>query len=345
MMPFPGKVGPVEETGPIFLCVMIACPLGDEIMGHSARPVLGPVSAILKSALGAVLLSCTASAAFAPAWAEDGLSREAIMRQHQALARQHDGGGLGDGVGSVDEQGEDLSAPLPTSSGDDSNRSSGVSSGRSGGDLVANLLERVNSLESQVREMHGQMEQMSNQLHQDEAAVAKQMGDMQFALENGHHAAPRPAPEAGEAAASAPAAVVAAPPATPQATSVADTLKAGRAALKAHQYEAAETQARQALKQSKTGWSRTEAQYLLAQSLAGQKSYKNAALTYYDVYSHSPDSPRAPEALLGVSASMLALGNRTASCEALQRLHKEFPNASARVKSSEKIFSERAGCH
>lgn len=311
-------------------------------MRHLARPISGPVSAILKGALGAVLLSCTATVAFGPAWADDGLSREAIMKQHQALARQH-GGGSDDSTDSLYDQGDDLSAPLPTASSSSESRSSaGSSSGRSGGDLVASLLERVNSLEGQVREMHGQIEQLSNQLHQDEATMTKQLGDMQFALENGHHTVARPSAEA-EAASSATAA--AAPAATPHTVSVAETLQAGRAALKAHQYETAETQARQALKQSKTGWSHAEAQYLLAQSLAGQKSYKSAALTYYDVYSHSPDSPRAPEALLGVSASMLALGNKTASCEALRRLHKEFPNASARVKSSEKIFNERAGCH
>ena len=313
-------------------------------MRHSARPVLGPVPAILKGAVGAALLSCTVMATFSPARADEGLSREAIMRQHQALARQHGEGGS-DGIGgsSADLGGDDLSAPLPASSSQSGGRSSG---GQSGGDLVANLLERVNALEGQVREMHGQMEQMSNQLHQDEATMTKQLGDMQFALENGgHHAAARPAAEAETAAAASVAAPAASEAAAPHAATVSDTLQAGRAALKGHRYEEAETQARQALKQSKTGWSRTEAQYLLAQSLAGQKSYKNAALTYYDVYSHSPDSPRAPEALLGVSASMLALGNKTASCEALQRLHKEFPNASARVKSSEQIFRERAGCH
>ncbi len=306
-------------------------------MRHSARPVLGPVSATLKGALGALLLSCTAIAPLGSAWADAGLSREAIMQQHQALARQH-GSSSDDGTGSLDDQGDDLSAPLPVASSSSGSRSSeGSSSGRSSGDLVANLLERVNSLEGQVREMHGQIEQMSNQLHQDEATMTKQLGDMQFALENGHHAAARPS-AAAETSAAAPAAA-------PHVASATEMLQAGRAALKAHQYETAETQARQVLKQSKTGWSHTEAQYLLAQSLAGQKSYKNAALTYYDVYSHSPESPRAPEALLGVSASMLALGNKTASCEALRRLHKEFPNASARVKSSEKIFSERAGCH
>lgn len=317
-------------------------------MRHSARPVPGPVSAILKGALGAVLLSCTAATAFSPAWADDGLSREAIMKQHQALARQHGGSGDevfsdSDGQGDAVSDSSSLAPPVAASSAEGSRSVS--SSGRSGGDLVANLLERVNALEGQVREMHGQMEQMSNQLHQDEATTSKQLGDMQFALENGHHTATAARAESRPAAAaeSAPAAVPATAAAAPH--NAADALQTGRAALKAHQYETAETEARQALKQSKTGWSRTEAQYLLAQSLAGQKAYKNAALAYYDVYSHSPDSPRAPEALVGVSASMLALGNKTAACEALQRLRKEFPNPSARVKASEQIFRERASCH
>ncbi|MCX5613766.1 tetratricopeptide repeat protein [Bombella saccharophila] len=322
------------------------------MMRHSAETMTSMTCAVMRGLGGLALLSYAVASV---AWADDSLSREAIMKQHQALAQQHehheDAGG--DALDDLSDSGvstaepEALPSPAPSTSEGRGETTRNTASSHQGGssDLVTTLLERVTALEGQVREMHGQMEQMSNQLHQDEATVNKQLGDMQFALENGHHAAAPP--HAAESHA-APAVVGDAPSAASAAVvphNGADALQAGRAALKAHNYKEAEEQARQAIKESKTGWSKTEAQFLLAQSLAGQKAYKNAALTYYDIYSRTPSSPRAPESLLGVSASMLALGNKAASCEALQRLHKEFPNASARVKASEKIFRERASCH
>lgn len=274
------------------------------------------------------------------AGADDGFTREEIMQRHQALAQKHlRSSDLGSDTDAVDE-------------GDDTSSSGAVSlappasaavAGQSGADkgLVARLLLRVNELEGQVREMHGQIDLLNNQMQQNMAAMNKQLADLQFTMENNARQA------AAASAAKAETKPVPSAPAKARSTSTheqEEALQAGRNALKNQRYKEADIYAHKALKIAQGTWSKTEAQFLLAQALAGQKAYKNAALTYYDVYSRNPESSRAPEALLGVSASMLALGNKSAACEALQRLTKEFPKASSRVKASEKIFRERASC-
>ncbi|MXV43989.1 hypothetical protein GS501_02835 [Saccharibacter sp. 17.LH.SD] len=273
-----------------------------------------------------------------------GLSRDEIMRHHRQLAQQyqaHESNADGGSEASSSGNGSDapLAAPLSASG-----VGAVASQGSHGGDtLVAQLLNRVNDLEGQVREMRGELDQLTNQQHQDEADMNKKMSDLQFAMQgnDGGHSAPVPAPVV--APRKAPKAEATEEASSPQ--SAAQNIQQGKAALKAKHYDEAERQARAALQTAHSVWGKTEAQFLLAQSLAGQKSYRQAAVAYYDVYTQNPHSERAPQALLGVSGSMLALGNKGAACEALGTLKEKFPNASPRVKASEEIFRGRAACH
>lgn len=278
----------------------------------------------VSSMVRALLLSAVASSALGmvSAYADDSdVSREAIMRQHQKLT-QHS------------EEGENtsetsLAPPLSASNaGESSTRDTSDHN-----DLTVRLLERVNALEGQVRTLRGDVDQLTNQVHQDEATSSKQISDMQFAQQEAgaHHAPAKASAQTDDRKA-------------PQVTA-AQNLQNGAAALKAHHYDEAERQARNALQTAHSSSGKTEAQFLLAQALAGQKEYRQAAVAYYDTYSKSPQSKRAPEALLGVSGTMLALNNKPAACEALQRLAREFPDASERVKASEKVFRSRAACH
>ena len=52
--------------------------------------------------------------------------------------------------------------------------------------LTSQLLDRVSTLEAQVRDLRGQLDQLSNQVQQQNAALSKQIGDMNFALQQGH---------------------------------------------------------------------------------------------------------------------------------------------------------------
>nr|WP_238527084.1 hypothetical protein [Acetobacter tropicalis] len=212
-----------------------------------------------------------------------------------------------------------------------------------GGDLTAQLLERVNTLEQQQREMRGEIDQLTNDLQKQTAALSKQVADAQFAAQNGGGgaaagAAAGAATAATASAASGSGADAAAKPTTPDAM-----LAAGKAALQKRDYATAHENAEGALKNAK-GSFKVDAQFLLAQSLAGEKQYRQSAVAYYDAYRQAPKSARAPDALLGVTASLLALGDKKAACQALGKLKSEFPSPTQRVSHAAEIYAGRGGC-
>jgi len=237
------------------------------------------------------------------------------------------------------QQVQSSAASVPVSG----NAAPAVSSGN--GDLVSQLLQRVSTLENENREMRGELDQLTNQVQTQNATLTKQIGDMQFAAQNGAGGAAAGA--ASSAGAMTAPATSSAPPAAPadKPATALDLLKSGQAALKSRDYATAQSNAEQALKLAKTANGKLESQFLLAQSLAGQKQYRDSAVAYYDAYNRSPKSARAQEALLGVSASMLAMGDKNSACQALQKLDSEFPSPTPRVKAAVTSFKGRANCH
>ncbi|MCE2564935.1 hypothetical protein [Komagataeibacter sp. FNDCF1] len=203
------------------------------------------------------------------------------------------------------------------------------------GNLTLQLLDRVNTLEQQTRDMRGQIDQLTNQVQQQSAAMNKQIEDMNFAMQHGH---------GGTTGGAALAAPVASPAAAPTAKrSADDLLKAGNDALMQQDFAAAQADAQQVLSGPKSP-RQVDAQYLLAQSLAGQKQYRQSALAYYDAYNRAPHGARAPSALLGVAATLVALNDKASACQALDKLASEFPEPAARIKSAEQVYRKRAKC-
>lgn len=261
-----------------------------------------------------------------PAWAQV-TSREGIALQNQ-----------------IEQLSQQLQQVQNNTSSVQAPSASAPSSGAAGNDLVSQLLQRVSTLENENREMRGELDQLSNQVQTQNATLTKQIGDMQFAAQNGGGGAPAASPGASDAASSGAVPAPAAAPAEKPVTAL-ELLKTGQAALKSRDYATAQGNAEQALKLAKTSNGKMESQFLLAQSLAGQKQYRDSAVAYYDAYNRAPKSARAQEALLGVSASMLAMGDKNSACQALQKLDSEFPSPTPRVKAAVTSFKGRASCH
>jgi TolA-binding protein len=251
-------------------------------------------------------------------------SREAISLQNQILELRHQMQ-----QNAMQQGGNAPPIAPPIGSGE----ASGDAQAASG--LTPQLLDRVSTLEQQVRDLRGQVDQLTNQVQQQNAALTKQIGDLSFAMQQGHPGAPGAEPAAPAAPAPVPAP---APRRTPETT-----LQQGNAALARRDFAAAQADAREVLAGPKNP-RQIDAQFLLAQSLAGQRQYQQAATAYYDVYSRAPRSARAPDALLGVSASLLALGDKNDACQALQKLRIEFPSPAPRVRSAASALRGRAGC-
>nr|WP_246375317.1 tetratricopeptide repeat protein [Gluconacetobacter takamatsuzukensis] len=273
--------------------------------------------------------------------AEQMTSREGIALQNQIMDLRQQ---LSQMQSAGPGQGNILPPPAPEAGG-----GNGGPPVAGGGDLTAQLLDRVMTLEQQVRDMRGQLDQLTNQVQQQNATLAKQIDDMNFAMQNGGHPAPRPA----AAPAEAPDAPAEAGPAAPapdgeEAPAAKRTpeivLRDGNAALMHGDYAGAQAAAKQVLAGPR-GPLQIDAQFLMAQSLAGQKQYRQSAVAYYDTYNRSPRSGRAPDALLGVTASLLAMGDKNSACQALAKLKSEFPSPAPRVKTAETAYRTRAGCH
>ncbi len=274
-----------------------------------------------------------AAAAGSPARAQIE-SREGISLQNQILELRHEleqvenGGGGGGGGPVAPPIGSQPGAPGAVDPG-----------------LAPQLLDRVQTLEQQVRDMRGELDQLANQVQQQNATLSKQIGDMNFALQQGHGGAPAPdggaAAPGGRAAPPQPAATP--PPPPPVRHTPESSLAAGNAALSRHDYAAAQASAQEVLSGPRNP-RQIDAQFLLGQSLAGQHQYQQAAVAYYDTYNRAPRSGRAPDALLGVSASLIALGDKGSACQALAKLHAEFPQPPPRVRGAYAALHGRAGC-
>nr|WP_294915558.1 tetratricopeptide repeat protein [uncultured Neokomagataea sp.] len=262
-------------------------------------------------------------------------SREGIALQNQVAALRQ----------QLAQMQNVASLSPPTASGAVPSAAAGASVN---GDLTAQLLQRVSALEEQNRQMRGELDQLSNTLKTTQDTLSKQISDMQFAAQNGAGAASGAvagaASGAVSSAATAPKAEAApASDATPK--TALEALRLGNTALRAGHYTEAESDARFAVKTAKSVPGRMDAQFLLAQSLAGQKQYRDSAVAYYDAYGKMPKSAKAQDSLLGVAASLIALGDKASACQALDKLKAEFPSPEARVKAAMATFRGRAACH
>ncbi len=219
-------------------------------------------------------------------------------------------------------------------SSDDSAENAAAESG-----LLTQLLTRVENIEEQQRTMRGQLDDLSHQVETQMATMNKKIEDANFAASQGSGAS-----NAKDTAAASASAGASAGTASVSASNTGGaTLKDGRQALVNRDYQQAEDIARQILA-TPQGKNSVNANFLLAQSLAGQKKYREAAVTYFKTYKQSPSSPRAPEALLGVSASLIASNQKKEACEALQLMHSKYPNATAKVKKAAEELGKRGNC-
>jgi TolA-binding protein len=275
-------------------------------------------------------------------------SREAISLQDQILELRQELQAL------QAQQGGGAPAPYyaqPTSP---------ASSGGAVSDTVSQLLTRVSTLEDQMRELRGRVDELQNTVQQMSADLQKQIGDLKFQLQNPQAGGAGPAgPAQGLAMQSPPPAPLgtvpgtAPPPLAPVASQAPAqppgprtpevALQEGWAAFARHDYAAAQQDAQEVL--SKRASPRAyDAQYLLAQSLAGQHQWSRAAIAYDDTYNRSPKGGHSEDALLGLANSLTAINEKRAACDTLTKLHTEFPHPRAELRGQISAAHERAGC-
>ncbi|MCX8133265.1 MAG: hypothetical protein N3D18_04775 [Roseococcus sp.] len=206
------------------------------------------------------------------------------------------------------------------------------------GELVGQLLERVGTLEEEVRRLRGRAEVLENQNRRLREDIEKLQGDLEFRTGQGAAPAPaaRPTPPAAPPAASSPAAAPG--PRPPERA-----LQEGQAALARRDFAAAEAAAREAIA-SRNAAQQVAAHLLLGDALMGRRDHGNAALAYNEAYVRARTGPRAPEALVGLANALAALGNRREACDTLNDLRSQFPNLQGPQAQRAQEARQRAGC-
>ena len=224
--------------------------------------------------------------------------------------------------------------------------------GGGGGEMVAQLLDRVSNLEEQMRHLNGRNEEMANRLQRLSEDANKQLGDMNFrlqALEGGGRpgAAPPAMPPRNPTGTNP----IGAPPigsdppggATRAQRTPEAMMQEGNAALARRDYATAEAAARDVLALRNTPRA-YDAQFLLAQSLSGRRDYPQAAIAYDDTYKRARTGRYAQEALLGLAGSLAALNEKRSACDTLNTLRVEFPTPRPEVRDAANNLRQRAGC-
>jgi len=261
-------------------------------------------------------------------------SREAIALQNQILELRRDLAIL------QQQQGQGgYPAPVPAYRGPPPS---------AGGDLTAQLLDRVAALEEQVRRMQGQIDEQANATRRMQEDLAKQVADLNFRLQSGAGAPPLrpgPAPDTGpppSALGTLPAGPQAGPPPVRRTPELA--MQEGNAALARRDYATAETAAREVLGANRGTPRAADANFLLAQALMGERNFQAAAVAYDDAYNRSRTGSRAPDALLGLANALTGIGERPSACATLDKLRAEFPAPRPDLRDGVAALRARNGC-
>lgn len=86
------------------------------------------------------------------------------------------------------------------------------------------------------------------------------------------------------------------------------------------------------------------ATYWLGETYYVRNDFRQAAVTFLQGYQKDPKASKAPDNLLKLAKSLGNIGDKKEACTTLDRLKKEFPNASATIKQSAAAERKRSGC-
>jgi TolA-binding protein len=229
-------------------------------------------------------------------------------------------------------------------------------------DIMAQLLTRMDTLEDQVRQLRGRIDEAQNQLQRQGADLNKRIDDLAFQVnpQGGTAAistpptntAPNGPPALGGRPPSvpppiqgpSPTAVTPPPQARPSGPRTPElALQEGNAALTRHDYQQAEATAREVLA-NRTSPRAYDAQLLLAQALSGERQYAQAAIAFDDAYNRSHKGSHAQDALVGLAGSLAAISEKKAACDTLARLRAEFPQPRPDIGDSAAATGRKAAC-
>ncbi|GHA82431.1 hypothetical protein GCM10009069_01980 [Algimonas arctica] len=230
------------------------------------------------------------------------------------------------------------------------------------------LMGRVDTLETTIRTLRGEIERLSYERELADAEVNALESDirilqtlstrMQIHLDAVDLVAAQNAPKVDDTYVGGPATLsqiqgppttrtenFVLPPASENSSNDASLLlDMGKSLLAEGDYAGAETALIQYLQLNTEANDRGEANFWLGESLFVQGQYNAAAESYIASMRASGDGPKAPDALVKLGASLREMGQAGEACTALNSFNDQFPNATQSARDKAAREASRTGC-
>ncbi|MFN3743499.1 MAG: tol-pal system protein YbgF [Hyphomicrobiaceae bacterium] len=239
----------------------------------------------------------------------------------------------------------------------------GAAPARAGSSSGASEAARIDALETQVRAMTLQIEELSRQLRQrqggrgDEAPPPVREGALPPFGSQSQAGAPSAAqgfgsvivtPQSGDRIgqmiSAAPGLVEGSrlPPAVHNAGSAKELYETAYGYLLQQDYAAAEAAFEEFLNRYPSDHLTADAQYWLGETLFVQRRYKPAGQAFLRVVQNHRQSTKAPNSLLMLAMTLEQLGQK--DCALFTELETKHPNAPQEIKARARVVKQRVGC-
>ena len=206
--------------------------------------------------------------------------------------------------------------------------------------LVVDLINRVGAVETENRELRGQIEEARHEITQLTQRMDTLSADIDYRLNNPDSGAHLPSNPSAAPSSSAPIPLGGGTSVAPS-SSVTEEYEKARALLEQGDYAAAE----HAFTAFITAHAKDDlagaAQYWLGVTFFVRGDHEKAASAFAKGYKTYPKSSKAPDNLLKLAKSLAALDRKADACTALDQLASEHPKAHVSEVSSER---KRLGC-
>lgn len=214
---------------------------------------------------------------------------------------------------------------------------------QSGTGAGAGMLERLDRLEQEIRELTGTVEEIAHRQRQIAEDARRRFGDIEFRLtelEGGDVSALAPPPPLGGAG----AAEGSAEPDAAVSISEREELDQAIAAVEAGRYDEGERALERFLRTYGESPLRAEALFWLGESQLQSSAHQEAARSFLQAYNANLEAETAPRALYRLGVALGRLGQTEDACLTLDEVPTQYPEASETLLQDVAEESDRLLC-
>lgn len=231
--------------------------------------------------------------------------------------------------------------------------------------MQANMEVRLQQIETEMRDMRGQIEQQSFDLRQIKETLDRALADIELRFQDSNSGGAS-APSFNASPSVAAGTAVFNRSGTPQAQGTLGTFRPGSAPvesvsnnggvtpaslyehafalLKDADYDAAEVEFQRFLDNYPDHSLSANAFYWLGETHYVRGNFQRAAQLFAEGYQRYKDGPKTPDSLLKLGMSLAQMGNQEDACVALGQLMTEYQGSSGPVTRRAEQESRRIGC-